>query len=282
MRAESMACAVALLSATVVTGCGSGNTAAGAGGSSERVYANRAGTLSVSAFRVSGWQDESFHYLPALSVAAPSSGRPVFVQRVDFTAEDAGARRLLKGIRYATSKRVPPGSAVDLVTGAESADPPEIASPIVLTSITAIVFFSDDEGQTGIVSASAFTPKLPDGNAVASIAVRDFTVDRRRQDERFVYRPRLTLVETTGRSRATIKKIVFELLDAGRTLQTLPVWNAPDVPAGGTMPFVSVTSRGPRFEIESTAEASRVSVAISFVDDAGRGGRASAVAAVSR
>ena len=40
--------------------------------------------------------------------------------------------------------------------------------------------------------------------------------------------------------------------------------------------------RTPWFEIKSSAEAARVSVAISFVDDAGRGGLVSAIAPVSR
>jgi hypothetical protein len=40
--------------------------------------------------------------------------------------------------------------------------------------------------------------------------------------------------------------------------------------------------QAPWFQIEGPADAARVSVAISFVDDAGRGGLVSAIAAVDR
>ena len=133
--------------------------AARAADASSASSTERAGTLSVTAFRFSGWHDESFHYLPALSVTAPSTGRPVFVQRVDFTADDAGSRRLLKGVRYAAAQRVQPGGTVELVSDAGAADPAEIASPLALASISAIVFFTDDEGQPGIVSAVARVPR---------------------------------------------------------------------------------------------------------------------------
>ena len=75
---------------------------------------------------------------------------------------------------------------------------------------------------------------------------------------------------------------MFELLDVGAAGQALPVWNAPDVPAGDTISLVTgKNGQAPWFEIDSSGDASRVSVAISFVDDAGRGGLVSAIAPVS-
>ena len=283
MGTPRAACATALLSAAIAAGCSNSNTAAKTPDASSSSSADRAGTLSVTAFRFSGWHDESFHYLPALSVAAPVTGRPVFVQRVDFTAEDAGARRLLKGVRYAAGQRVQPGSTLDLVSDAGSADPTEIASARALESISAIIFFTDDDGQTGIVSAVAKVPDMPDRASLASLAIRQFSVSRRQHQGRFLYWPKLTLAETSGRSRASIKKIAFELLDVGAATQALPLWNAPDVPAGDTVTLATGKGGGaPWFEIDSNGNASRVSVTISFVDDAGRGGLVSAIAPVNR
>lgn len=237
----------------------------------------------MTTFRFSGWHDDRFHYLPALSVMAPSTGRPVFVQRVDFTADDPGSRRLLRGVRYAAAQRIQPGGTVELVSNTGAADPAEIASPLALGSISAIVFFTDEDGQTGIVSAAARVPDMPDRASHASLEIRQFTVVHRQQQGRSVYWPKLALVETSGRSGASIRKIVFELLDVGGASQPLPVWNAQDVPAGGTISLVTGRDgKAPWFEIDSTGDASRVSMAISFVDAAGRGGLVSAITGVER
>lgn len=275
--------ATALLSAAIVVGCSNGQDAANAADASSASSNDRAGTLSVTTFRFSGWHDESFHYLPALAVTAPVTGRPVLVQRVDFTADDPGSRRLLKGVRYAAGQRVQPGGTVELVSNTGTAEPAEIASPLALGSISALVFFADDDGQTGIVSAVAQVPAVPDRAPHASLEIREFTVSRRRHQERFVYAPQLTLAETSGRSGARIRKIAFELLDVGGASQAPPVWNAPDVPAGGTISLATGSgAKAPWVEIESSGDASRVSVAISFVDDAGHGGLVSAIALVQR
>jgi hypothetical protein len=221
------ACAAALLSAAIAAGCSNGHDAAraaDASSASSTDRTDRAGTLSVTTFRFSGWHDDSFHYLPALSVTAPSSGRPVLVQRVDFTADDPGSRRLLKGVRYATAQRVQPGGTVELVSNTGAADPAEIASALALDSISAIVFFTDDDGQTGIVSAATRVPDLPHRGSLASLEIRQFTVSRRQHQGRFVYAPQLTLAETSGRSRASIRKLVFQLLDVGAASQAPPLW----------------------------------------------------------
>lgn len=287
MSIERAACAQIVLFAALAAGCGRSSPVAETtdppSPSSGSTRAERTGTLSVAAFRFSGWHDERFHYMPALSVAAPSGSRPVFVQRVDFTAEDAGTRRLLKGVRYARAQQVQPGGTVDLVTDPESAGLAEIGSEAPLGSITAIVFFTDDEGRTGIVTAAAEVPVVPDRAAVASLAVRDFTVGRRQHQGRFLYRPTLTLAETSGHSDASIKKIMFELLGVGGSREVTSVWKAPNVPAGGTVRLLTgKNGPDPWFEIDSTADAPRLSVVISFVDAEGRGGLVSAIASVAR
>jgi hypothetical protein len=156
--------ATALLCAAIAAGCNSNQPAAEAADRSSASVpdrrSDRAGTISVAAFRFTGWQDESFHYLPALSVSAPSTGRPVLVHRIDFTADDAGARRLLKGVRYTAGQRVEPGSTVVLVPEAATVEQAEISSPLALDSVSAIIFFTDDDGQTGIVSAVARVPDV--------------------------------------------------------------------------------------------------------------------------
>lgn len=281
MWIDRPACTVALLSAAIAAGCANGNPAAIPVDASSQSSSDRAGTLSVSALRFSGWHDESFHYLPALWVTAPSTGRPVFVERVDFTAEDAGTRRLLKGVRYAAAQRVQPGGTVQLVS--DAGDPTEIASPVALDSISAIVFFTDQDGQTGIVSTAAPAPDLPHRASLAAVAIHQFAVSRRQHQGRFLYWPKLTLGETSGRSRASIKKVEFELLDAGAAGQSRSFWNLPDIQAGNRLDLVTgENSDAPRFEIESRANAARVSVAVSFVDEEGRGGRVTAVSSVGQ
>jgi hypothetical protein len=278
------ACAAALLSATIAVGCTDSHPAAKAAHALRASSTtDHAGALSVSALRISGWHDESFHYLPALSVTASPTGRSVLVQRVDFTIDDAGSRRLLKGVEYASAPRVPPGRTVELVPAGDPADPAEIASSGPLTSISATVFFTDDEGQSGIVSTAARVPTISDSESLAALVIRRFTVGRRQQHGRFLYSPDLTLAETLGRSHASIRKIAFELLDVGAAGQVLPIWNLMDVPAGQAISLVTaMDGRAPWFEINSSADVSRVAVIVSFVDDAGRGGLVSAVASVSR
>ena len=271
------------MSVTIAAGCGNGHDAARAADASTAPATDRAGTLSVTTFRFSGWHDDRFHYLPALSVMAPPTGRPVFVQRVDFTADDPGSRRLLRGVRYAAAQRVQPGGTVELVSNTGAADPAEIASPLALGSISAIVFFTDEDGQTGIVSAAARVPDVSDRASQTSLEIRQFTVVRRQQQGRFVYWPKLTLAETSGRGGASIRKILFELLDVGGASQPPPFWTPQDVPAGDTISLVTERDgKAPWFEIDSTGDASRVSMAISFVDAAGRGGLVSAVTGVER
>lgn len=277
------AAGAALLSAAVATGCLNGGPAAKAAAASNAPAPENAGTLSVTALRFSGWHDDSFHYVPRLSVTAPSTSRPVLVQRVDFTDEDTGNRRLLKGIPYHAAPRVQPGGTVELVSDTGTAGLTEIASSVPLASISVTVLFIDDEGQSGLVSAATHAPEIPALAALAALEIREFTVGRRQDHGRFIYWPKLTLAETSGRSRASIKKIQFTLLDVGAAAQAAPVWSAPDVPAGAMIMLAGgENGRTPWLEIESAGDASRASVVISFVDDAGRGSLVSAIASIQR
>jgi hypothetical protein len=55
------ACAAALLSAAITVGCSNGHDAARAADASSASATDRAGMLSVTTFRFSGWHDDSFH-----------------------------------------------------------------------------------------------------------------------------------------------------------------------------------------------------------------------------
>ena len=283
MSIERGAWAAVLLSAAIAAGCRHADSTAGTAEASGASPDGRAGTLSVTAFRFTGWHDDRFHYVPALSVAAPASGRPVFVQRVDFTADDTGARRLLKGVRYAAPRGVQPGGSVELLADPDAADQAEIDSPFALGFISAFISCIDDQGQAGIVSAAARVPDISDEVSIAAVSIRHFTVNRRGHPGDFKYWPKLALAETSGLSRASIRKIVFELLDIRGDSRASLLRNPPDIPAGGTIGLdTAANSQAPWFEFDSSADAPRVSVVIAFVDDAGRGGLASAVAAVQR
>lgn len=162
MWIDRAACATALLLAATAARCGdSRSTGRAAVAGSSASTTERAATLSVTVFRISGWHDGSYHYVPTLSVTAPSTARAVLVQRVDFTADDAGVRRLLRGVRYAADRRVQPGGTVDLLSDAGPGESVEIDSPLALASVAALVFYTDDEGQSGIVSATARVPEVP-------------------------------------------------------------------------------------------------------------------------
>ena len=285
MRSKHAACAAALVPAAIVLACSGSHSATTVVDAAGATGTERAGTLSVSMLRVSGWHDERFHYLPDLSVTAASPGRAVAVQRVDFTVDDAGSRHLLRGVQYAAPPRVQPGHTIDLVPAGDSTDRAEITSSSALTSISATVFFTDDQGQTGLVSIATGVPAVSERVPVARLVIQRFTVVRRTADGAFAYRPELTLAETSGRSQVSIKKIAFELLDVGVAVvgPALAIWNAAEVPRGSSVTLASgYEGRPGSFDIRSRADASRASVTISYVDNGGRGGMVSAVAPVAR
>ena len=84
----------------------------------------------------------------------------------------------------------------------------------------------------------------------------------------------------TRQSRMTVSGDTF---NAAAVSSTLKPAKKRISTTGGTLALKNDDyGYGPWFEITSTAAASRVSVAISFVDDEGRGGSVTSVAPVSR
>jgi hypothetical protein len=164
MWIDNAAFTTVLLSAAIAAGCSNGHPAAKPADVSSASSIERAGTLSVTAFRFSGWHDESFHYLPSLSVTAPSTGRPVSVQRVDFTADEAGTRRLLKGVRYAAAQRIQPGGTLELVT-----DRPPIWRRLLHTLITSRLIM---RGASTSAASPVRAPRVPRRAAPAPRARR--------------------------------------------------------------------------------------------------------------
>jgi hypothetical protein len=242
---------------------------------------NLSNALSVTAFSLQGWQDGTFHYLPTVSVSVPSTGSTVYVQRVDFTTSKSGATTRLTGIAFGSPQRVvSPGGTLDLFKGLP---PLEITSSVALASITATVSFTTGVDPIGSVALTEDVPPLPPNASSAALVIQAFSVIGSSDRDSFSYSPKLTLTETSGASRALIKKMTFELLDVGPSGRVPVVWEPREVPAGGTIILDEDDyGYGPWLEITSMADASRVSLAISFVDDAGRGGSVTAVAPVTR
>lgn len=156
------------------------------------------------------------------------------------------------------------------------------ATVLMLTSIGAGCG-QNPAAPTTTSSLTAAVPITQGGSA--TLVIRDFAVTGwyDQNQRRFHYWPKLTLAETSGLSIASITRMVFELLDVGATGRVPPALGPFTVQAGGTTSLVEDSyGYGPWFEIDSTADASRVSVVISYLDSAGRGASVSAVAQVSR
>jgi hypothetical protein len=290
IRNRPIACVAALVALTHLSGCSGAPTdptpraaIAHAGSTSTDL----AGALSVRAFTITGWYDGAFHFVPGVLSVAASDGGDVYVERIEFTANQGGVDRSLAGITFGSPRRVPAGGVVDLI-----ADPfppfydatGGFTSPTAVLSMTVKASFRDGGGRTGSVAADAPVPTISQASSSAILAIQAFTVDGSFENGRFYYWPKLTLKETSGISRASIKAITFELLDVGPAGRVPPAVNPAIVPAGGMIQLVEdAYGYGPWFDIDSTtANASRVSMVISFVDDLGRGSALSAVAQVVR
>jgi hypothetical protein len=74
-----------------------------------------AGGLSIQAFSITGWYDGTFHYLPGVLAVAASDSSDLYVERIEFTANQGGVNRPLAGITFGSPRRVPAGSIVDLM-----------------------------------------------------------------------------------------------------------------------------------------------------------------------
>jgi hypothetical protein len=283
MRMTAPTCAFVLVILSLSAGCRGKNPAAptAAPGPPPPTSENLTNALSLTDFSLTGWHDGTFHYLPTVSVSAPSTGGTVYVQRVAFMTSTSGAPTNLAGILFGSPRRVvSPGGTLDLLKGVS---PVEITSPVALASITATVSFNNEVGQTGTVAVTEDAPPLAPNSSSAALVIQAFSVIGSSDQGDFHYWPKLTLTETSGVSRALIKKMTFELLDVGPNGRVPTVWEPHEIPAGGTITLENDDyGYGPWFEITSVADVQRVSLAISFVDDAGRGALVTAVVPVSR
>jgi hypothetical protein len=282
MRIASATCACAFLTISLSAGCGKNPAApTSAARTPSSTSQNVSNALSITEFSLQGWHDDIFHYLPTVSVSVPSTGSTVYVQRVDFSTSNSGAATRLTGIVFGSPQRVvSPGGALDLL---KASPPVEITSPVALASVTATVSFTNGVDPIGSVAVTEDAPVLAANDSSAALVIQAFSVVGSSDHGSFSYLPKLTLAETSGVSRAVIKKMTFQLLDVGPSGRVPVVWEPREVPAGGTITLDEDDyGYGPWLEISSMADASRVSLAISFVDDAGRGGSVTAVAPVAR
>lgn len=279
MRVAAAMCAYAVLM-SLLAGCGGNPAAPTAVTMPSSTSRNPSSGLSITEFNLQGWHDELFHYLPAVSVSIPPTGGTVYVQRVDFTTSKSGATARLAGIGFGNPQRVvSPGGILDLFEGLP---PVEIISPDALSSITATVSFTNGVDSTGTVALTQDGPTLPANASSAVLVIQAFSVVGSSDRGTFSYWPKLTLAETAGVSRAVIRKMTFQLVGVGPAGRVPEVWEQHEVPACGTLTLDDDGYGGPWLGITSTADASQVSVAISFVDDRGRGGSITAATPVSR
>jgi hypothetical protein len=279
MRRPTALRAVVTLVATMTTssGCG-GEIRTPSEPSAQR--SSTPNTLSISAFSVAGWFDGQFHYFPRLSVATGGSGAAIDVLEISFEGSTAGVPGPVQRVRYPTPRRVLAGSTLELTDGSSLF---EIRTSRGLDQLTVSVSFVDETERFGTVVGGTVVPAVSDNTADATLTIRSFSVAGRFSNGRFYYLPKLTLAETAGRSPAMIVKITFELLDVGSSGRVPPSREQIVVPAGGTVVLdEDPYGYGPWLEIDSVADASRVSVVISYIDLQGRGGAASALATVSR
>ena len=282
MRIAAATSGYVLLILSLSAGCGKNPAApTSASGMPSSTSQNLSNALSITEFSLQGWHDGIFHYLPTVSVSVPSTGGTVYVQRVAFTTSNRGATTNLTGIAFGSPQRVvSPGGTLDLLKGLP---PVEITSSAALASITATVFFTTGVDLTGSVAVTQDVPPLAPDASSAALVIQAFSVIGSSERGSFSYWPKLTLTETSGVSRALIKKMTFQLLDVGPSGRVPVVWEPREVPAGGTIALDEDDyGYGPWLDITSMADASRVSLAISFVDDAGRGGSVTAVVPVTR
>ncbi len=236
------------------------------------------GTLSVTSFQSVGWHvTGEFHYRPNLRVTAGHPGSAVVVSAVSFEGfGDAGSSRPT-GVRYPNGRRVSSGETLDL-----SFPTIEIVTGFRLNTLRVTVEYRDEAGRVGSAVSEAAAPALSMDPPDATLEIRRFVVAGSFSGGYFWYWPKLTLIETTGRSDARIVKITFELLDIGPAGRVPEIHESIVVPAGGTIVLdEDPLGYGPWREISNSIKAARVSVVIHFVDVVGRGGVVTAIAEVS-
>ena len=128
-------------------------------------------------------------------------------------------------------------------------------------------------------SASAPSPSAPAPN-VTAVAVTSVTATVEKVSTGAVYHISFQVKETGGQSGATISTVLFTLKSSPSTLtSTYTPSTTQRVPAGGSLDLgpVNITDTTGA----STSIASEISVAVSFTDDAGRGGSVTATASIA-
>ena len=135
MRIAPATCAYAVLILSLSAGCGRNPAAPTvASGTPSSTSQGLSHALSMTEFSLQGWHDDVFHYLPSVSVSAPSTGATVNVQRIDFSTSNGGATTRLAGIVFGIPQRVvSPGGTLDLLTG---------VPPVEITSQGALATWS--------------------------------------------------------------------------------------------------------------------------------------------
>jgi hypothetical protein len=229
-------------------------------------------TLLVTSLTVAGfYADGRFSYVPKVVVQAASG--PLEVVGVTFTRPGSGGSTPLRTLHL--------GPIHLGAGGTYQLSSVEIVTDLPLDGLSVSVAYVSQTGLQRTAVADAEVPVVPtEESADAKLEVRAFSVPAKLMNGRYHYFPKLTLKETSGRTSVRIVRIAFELLDVGPDGRVQPSQQQIPVPAGGTI-VLDENEWGPWVEIDSSAEASRVAVAISFVDDRGRSGSVSAVAPVS-
>lgn len=285
MTVKTMSWAAALLIASALAGCGNhANPTAPTSGSG----LNAAPTSAVSSAALSlslsltGWYSgQQFHYVPTLSVTETTGTSGVSIHSLSFTWVETGARA--SGLTYGVTPHVSAGGSLNLLnaSGAGRGPTVEMTSGVEPANLSVVVSFIDDTGHPGQATATIRVPAVRVDVPAAVLTLSLFTVDGWYDAGRFHYWPRLSLTSSGG--SVAIKKIAFELLDVGSAGRVPPSWQPFSVAAGETLNLSEGPYFGdPWFEIDSSADASRVSVVIVFIDEAGRAGEIAAVAQVSR
>jgi len=233
--------------------------------------------LLITDFRVTGWHAGGrFYYTPTLVVAATEPvGVDIHEVLFSRSAIETGPGFRLTSFRPPTPARVPAGGLRDLVSPLF-----DFVTDAPLDRLYVRVSYVDHAGEARMAVGDIAAPALPREPPEESLAIRAFSVAGYTANQCSSYLPRLTLAETTGRGQVTIVRIQFELLGApgGVPSNSSRIL----VPPGGTV-VLDDDEYGPWAEISNCYPmVSRVSVAVLYLNDRGRGATVSAVTDVSR
>ena len=145
---------------------------------------------------------------------------------------------------------------------------------------------ADRPGPTA--TAVVLAPSPPAAAGMATLTITNLVVTRTDQ-ARYDNAISFAIVETSGTVGARITQLRFQLLDAGSARADGVIAFGPflldneRVPAGGTILVGGVDPYGsPLIEIGGSFDATRLSIEVAFVDDAGHTGTVGAVADVVR